>query len=200
MLLDIGCGSMRLGRLAMPFLQPGHYHCIEPNAWLIQDALHFELGNEILTVKSPAFAINENFDPPVVDGQQQNYDFMIAQSIFSHTGQDMYESALKKLANYFDNDTILLATSVPPRDAGACAKKQGWLYPDCCSMTDDAVLSAAAKANLFSIPLAWPHERQQWYAYCLGNARGRARCQQLAKLMPHTVVNPWEVRDKLNHP
>lgn len=199
LLLDIGCGSMRLGRLAIPFLQPGHYHCIEPNTWLIQDGLHFELGNEILYLKAPEFASNYNFEPPVIEGQFQRYDYMVAQSIFSHTGQDMYESTLKKLANYTHNGTIILATSVP-KGGTPCSELRGWLYPGVCTMTDDQVLSAATKANLFSVPLTWPHERQKWYAYCPGSERGRARCQQLAKMMPRTMVNSWEIRGSLNLP
>jgi len=200
LLLDIGCGSMRLGRLAIPFMQPGHYHCIEPNTWLIQDGLHFEIGNEILYLKAPEFAFNYNFEPPVLEGQSQKYDYMIAQSIFSHTGQDMYESALEKLAKYAHDNTIFLATSVPPEQmrAASCAQKRGWIYPRCCTMTDDQVLSAATKANLFSVPLTWPHERQKWYAYCAGTAHGRARCQQLAKIMPRTELGSWAVRGSLN--
>jgi len=191
MLLDIGCGSMRLGRLAIPFLQPGHYHCIEPNTWLIQDALHFELGNEVLHVKAPAFAFNSEFEPPAVDGQMRAYDFMIAQSIFSHTGFDMYESALEKLAKLFRKNTVFLATSVAPdRAPVACAEAKGWIYPGVCSMTDKEVSQAAGKVNLFSVPMKWPHERQRWYAYCPNTADGRVRCQQVAALKAPIVAKP----------
>jgi len=199
-LLDIGCGSMRLARLAVPFMQPGHFHCIEPNSWLIQDGLHYELGNEILHVKAPQFAFNYEFEPPVVDGKKQMYDYMIAQSIFSHTGQDMYESALKKLANHTHKDTIFLATSVPGTQQESCTNKRGWIYPECCTMTDDDVLAAAEKVSLFSVPLAWPHKAQKWYAYCRGDSHGRARCKKLAKIMPRIMVNSWQIRDELNNP
>ncbi len=37
-LLDFGCGSLRAGRLLIPYLNPGNYYGIEPNRWLIDDA------------------------------------------------------------------------------------------------------------------------------------------------------------------
>lgn len=38
-LLDIGCGALRLGRVVLPYLLPGKYHYIEPNSWLVREAL-----------------------------------------------------------------------------------------------------------------------------------------------------------------
>ena len=36
MLLDVGCGALRAGKMFITFLQRGHYHCIEPNHALVQ--------------------------------------------------------------------------------------------------------------------------------------------------------------------
>ena len=36
-LLDIGCGSLRGGRLALMYLLPEHYYGIEPEQWLIDE-------------------------------------------------------------------------------------------------------------------------------------------------------------------
>src|SRR5437899_257086 len=60
--LDIGCGSLRLGRLLIPFLQPERYFGIEPNRWLVDDGIDRELGRSILDVKRPAFRHNDDFD------------------------------------------------------------------------------------------------------------------------------------------
>src|SRR3990172_12495843 len=54
-LLDIGCGSLRAGRLFIPYLLPGHYFGIEPEQWLIEDGIKNELGPDILRVKRPVF-------------------------------------------------------------------------------------------------------------------------------------------------
>ena len=60
-LLDIGCGALRLGRVVLPYLLPGKYHCIEPNSWLVPEALHYEIGEQILWLKQPKFAFNDKF-------------------------------------------------------------------------------------------------------------------------------------------
>ena len=38
-LLDIGCGSLRGGRLALMYLLPEHYYGIEPEQWLIEEGI-----------------------------------------------------------------------------------------------------------------------------------------------------------------
>ena len=38
-LLDFGCGSLRAGRLLIPYLLPGRYFGVEPNAWLVEEAI-----------------------------------------------------------------------------------------------------------------------------------------------------------------
>ena len=38
-LLDVGCGALRAGRLLMPYLNKGCYYGIEPNMWLVEDAI-----------------------------------------------------------------------------------------------------------------------------------------------------------------
>lgn len=80
-LLDIGCGALRLGRVVLPYLLPGKYHCIEPNSWLVREALHYEIGEQILWLKQPKFAFNDKFQAPLADS---TFNFLIAQSIFSH--------------------------------------------------------------------------------------------------------------------
>jgi hypothetical protein len=37
--LDVGCGSLRAGRLLIPYLAVGGYHGIEPNTWPLDDAI-----------------------------------------------------------------------------------------------------------------------------------------------------------------
>src|SRR5271169_3068223 len=43
-LLDIGCGSLRCGRLFIPYLNAGNYTGIEPNQWLIDEGIRREVG------------------------------------------------------------------------------------------------------------------------------------------------------------
>src|SRR5690242_5496000 len=41
--LDFGCGSLRAGRLLIPYLLPGRYYGLDPNRWLIEDAVAREI-------------------------------------------------------------------------------------------------------------------------------------------------------------
>src|SRR5947199_9194661 len=52
-LLDIGCGSLRIGRLLIPYLNRGKYFGVEPNEWLVEEGIKRELGEALLQVKRP---------------------------------------------------------------------------------------------------------------------------------------------------
>ena len=68
-------------RLLIPYLLPVTTR-IEPNAWLIEDALSNQIGRDLLAIKKPVFDHNAEFR---VDGFGIDFDFIVAQSIFSHT-------------------------------------------------------------------------------------------------------------------
>ena len=51
--LDFGCGSLRAGRLLIPYLLEGRYYGLEPNRWLIEDAMEHELGGALIDLKRP---------------------------------------------------------------------------------------------------------------------------------------------------
>jgi hypothetical protein len=54
-LLDVGCGSLRIGRLLIPYLNRGKYFGVEPNEWLVQEGIKRELGDALLEIKRPTF-------------------------------------------------------------------------------------------------------------------------------------------------
>ena len=54
-LLDIGCGSLRAGKLLIPYLLPGHYFGLEPEKWLVEKGFSEELGYDIVDIKKPCF-------------------------------------------------------------------------------------------------------------------------------------------------
>ena len=77
--LDIGCGSLRNGRLLIQYLNAGNYVGIEPNGWLIDNAIQYEVGKEIIGMKKPTFIIADN-----LNGHKEQFDYIFAQSIFTH--------------------------------------------------------------------------------------------------------------------
>lgn len=71
---DVGCGSLRLGRLLIPFLKSHRYFGVEPNRWLIEDGFKRELGREILSIKHPQFRLSD-FS---LDGFGEDFHYVIA--------------------------------------------------------------------------------------------------------------------------
>ena len=52
-LLDVGCGSLRIGRLLIPYLNRGKYFGVEPNEWLVDEGIRRELGETLVQIKRP---------------------------------------------------------------------------------------------------------------------------------------------------
>ena len=61
-LLDIGCGSLRSGRLFISYLLPGRYYGIEPAHWLIEDGIKHEIGEDLIKIKRPTFSYENSFE------------------------------------------------------------------------------------------------------------------------------------------
>ena len=108
-LLDVGCGSFRAGRLFIPFLLPGHYYGIEPQAWLIEEGIKYELGREILQIKQPIFSHNSNFNCLHFN---QKFDFVVAQSVFSHASQSQIQECLSQVEKCLQPNGVMAATFV----------------------------------------------------------------------------------------
>ena len=80
-LLDIGCGSLRSGKLFIPYLRKGNYFGIEPNEWLIEDGIKYELGQEIIELKEPHFNNSEHFDLQVSISHARNLFKVVGRSL-----------------------------------------------------------------------------------------------------------------------
>src|SRR5258707_14801164 len=50
-LLDIGCGSLRIGRLLFPYLNRGKYFGAEPNDGLVDEGIKRGLGQSLVGIK-----------------------------------------------------------------------------------------------------------------------------------------------------
>src|ERR1700674_1277415 len=71
-LLDFGCGSLRAGRLLINYLDHGRYFGIEPNKWLIEDAINNQVGKDLIHIKAPQFDNNSDFATNVFS---EKFDF-----------------------------------------------------------------------------------------------------------------------------
>lgn len=120
--LDVGCGSLRVGRLLINYLLPERYFGIEPNKEVIRAAIKKEIGLELEMLK--AFAIchdadfNLNYYPVI-------YDYILAHSIFSHATKAQLEKCIAKAKKVLHPDGKFLATYIEGPDNEA----ESWTYP-----------------------------------------------------------------------
>ena len=160
-LLDFGCGSLRAGRLLIPYLMPGNYHGLEPNRWLVEDGIANEIGQDLIRIKSPVFRHDENFS---IAGFGVRFDFIVAQSIFSHTGRDLIATALGSFRKHLAEDGLILATFIPESPDAPEFTGTGWIYPQVVTYRPETILAIISAAGLVGRPLPWFHPRQTWFA------------------------------------
>jgi hypothetical protein len=154
--LDVGCGSLRVGRLLIPYLNPGGYFGVEPNKWLVEAGIENEIGRDLVRLKSPTLAFGTSLEefktPPKID-------YAIAQSIFSHAGQDILTGWLSQISGHLSDTGALLATFVTGDKDYA---ENGWVYPGCVTYRPETMAQIASKFDFGFEVIDWAHPRQTW--------------------------------------
>ena len=156
-LLDIGCGSLRIGRLLIPYLNRGKYFGVEPNEWLVNEGIRRELGETLVQIKRPTFFFSDS--PDTITQAKTAFDFALAQSIFSHCGLDLIQAWLSAISRSLAHDGALVATFLIGEEDSA---RTGWIYPDCVNYRPATLDRAAKDLNLRFEILDWKHPRQTW--------------------------------------
>jgi cyclopropane fatty-acyl-phospholipid synthase-like methyltransferase len=163
-LLDVGCGSLRIGRLLIPYLNRGKYFGVEPNEWLVREGIKWELGETLLQIKSPTFVFSDS--PDMIRQANTSFDFVLAQSIFSHCGLDLITNWLSAISRSLAQNGALIATFLPAEED---SPRMGWIYPDCVNYRPATLQCAAADMNLRFEILDWKHPRQTWALFAAPN-------------------------------
>jgi SAM-dependent methyltransferase len=156
-LLDIGCGSLRIGRLLIPYLNRGKYFGVEPNKWLVEEGIKRELGEALLEIKRPTFFFSDS--PETITQAKVSFDFALAQSIFSHCGLDLIKNWLSAISRSLAEHGALVATFLPGEEDSPA---KGWVYPECVNYRPVTMREVAADAGLRFELLDWKHPRQTW--------------------------------------
>lgn len=163
-LLDIGCGSLRGGRFAILYLQPGRYFGLEPEEWAVQDGLQSHFGQEITDRKKPTFIYDGNF---AFHKFGRKFDFMMANSIFTHASTSQISLCMTEAAKVMVPETVFLATFFESPD-GTDYTGDSWLYPDIVRYRKSTISSIVEKAGLKCHHFDWPHPfNQKWIAVTL---------------------------------
>ena len=156
-LLDIGCGSLRIGRLLISYLNRGKYFGIEPNEWLVEEGIRRELGETLVQIKRPTFFFSDL--PDTIAQAKMAFDFAVAQSIFSHCGLDLIKGWLSAISRALADDGALVATFLIGEEDSA---RRGWIYPECVNYRPTTLQREAEDVNLRFEILDWKHTRQTW--------------------------------------
>jgi SAM-dependent methyltransferase len=185
--LDFGCGSLRAGRLLIPYLNEGCYSGVEPNRWLVEKAIEHEIGQHMICIKKPVFLHNSDFS--VAEFGMQ-FDFILAQSIFSHAGTNLMQKCLKGFRESLKDDGILLATFVEFGDAPklprAVDAADDSVYPRCLRVRRSTIKRLARDVGFLAARLPWYHPRQTWYA--LAKHRGRLPSRTMCGFLHGAVL------------
>ena len=156
-LLDLGCGSLRIGRLLIPYLNREKYFGVEPNKWLVDEGIKRELGETLVQIKRPTFFFSDS--PDTIAQAKTAFDFALAQSIFSHCGLDLIKGWLSAISHSLAPGGALVATFLIGEEDSS---RTGWIYPECVNYRPATLERAAEEMNLRFEILDWKHPRQTW--------------------------------------
>jgi cyclopropane fatty-acyl-phospholipid synthase-like methyltransferase len=191
--LDIGCGSLRVGKLLIPYLLPERYFGIEPEQWLIDEGIENELGQDLIRIKRPAFRNDRDF---ALSAFGQQFDFLLAQSIFSHASQSQIKKCLYQAKQVMKPTSVFAATFL---EGNENYQGEEWVYPGCVTYTLDHMSTLAREQGLACQPVTWSQPSlQTWMAIVhpeylenvpLPNDVGRAlRLEDKARLYEHRLA------------
>ena len=156
-LLDIACGSLRAGRLFIPYLDPGNYLGLDKHAEVINAGKTKEIGQDVLTSRHPEFAVSDSFE---FDKFSKKPDFCIAQSLFTHLGKPDIEMCFSKLSAFVQPGCRFFATfdesTIPLLQFGRSHSVRAFFY------TRRAMESFGTRAGWQATYIGdWGHPRAQ---------------------------------------
>ncbi|TVR98579.1 MAG: class I SAM-dependent methyltransferase [Rhodospirillales bacterium] len=154
-LLDIGCGSLRAGRLLIPYLRSGHYFGLEPERWLLEQGIRNEVSEALIALKRVTFAHDRDFR---LTAFGRNFDYLIAQSVFSHVPAAQIDRCFAEAAEVMTPSSVFVASFFEgPEDyrGSATVVRAEFRFA--------TIVALAERHRLVCERLAWPHpDGQQW--------------------------------------
>lgn len=178
-LLDIGCGSLRAGRLFIPYLAPGNYYGIEPKQELVEAGIAAELGRDACALKQPHFLYREDF---AFGEFNTKFDFLVAQSILSHTHEDLARLLLGNAREVIADSGVFCGTFFLLRPVSGTHSHRlrgtagrGWVGMGGVAYRWREFERLASEAGFAIRQLSFPHPRQTWFAAVPDHRRDRLK-------------------------
>jgi hypothetical protein len=177
-LLDVGCGSLRGGRLFVVYLDRARYFAIEPEAWLVRMAIEKEIGEDLIRLKAPRFFHNQDFS---LEDAAQGVDFILAQGVFTHAAEWQIQKCFSAMQPIMKPDTLFVASYFKGLESYAGKE---WRYPETTTYTAERFAGMARDVGFALVPVAWPHPRgADWVILCHPDAHQSAL--SLARQSPY---------------
>jgi hypothetical protein len=184
-LCDIGCGSLRGGKMLIPYLNSGNYFGLEPNEWLVKEGIDKELSAGLVALKEPSFTHNFDFNLNAFAGR---FDFLIAQSIFSHASASQVHQCLKSAKAKMKPQSLFLTTFVEGKED---YQGQEWVYPGCVEFSPQGIQKMAKDCGLVATRTNWPHPNNQtWYLIHFTENQTEASQKALFSLEAYAFTPP----------
>uniref|UniRef100_A0A1J3EF57 Methyltransferase type 12 domain-containing protein n=1 Tax=Noccaea caerulescens TaxID=107243 RepID=A0A1J3EF57_NOCCA len=94
--LEIGCGTLRVGLHFIRYLNPTHFHCLEKDELSLMAALRYELPSQGLLHKRPLIVRGQDMEFSKF-GSEITYDLIYASAVFLHMPDKLVWTGLERL-------------------------------------------------------------------------------------------------------
>src|SRR5205823_214874 len=89
------------------YLAAAGYFGLEPERWLVEKGIEEELGQDLVRLRVPTFRHEADF---ALSAFGRPFDFLLAQSIFSHTPRRDIGTCLDEASKVMHRDSLFVAT------------------------------------------------------------------------------------------
>ncbi|KAH0457638.1 hypothetical protein IEQ34_012953 [Dendrobium chrysotoxum] len=97
LVLEVGCGTLRVGLHFIRYLDSGHYNCLERDELSLLAALRYELPSQGLLHKRPFILKGDDMNFSRF-GDDSSYDLIYASAVFLHIPDQLVWVGLERLA------------------------------------------------------------------------------------------------------
>lgn len=150
-LLDIGCGSLRGGRLSMMYLNEGNYYGIEPEQWVLNDGVAYEVSDGLVALKKPTFSHASDF---AAGEFGVTFDFVLGSGLFMHAAASQIRQCFRNVADVLAPEGLFLGAYI---QGDVDSDHDSWTYPNIQRYTSASLVEMANFAALRLTFVDWPH-------------------------------------------